>query len=191
MIMRALLIGAALALAAGCSPHGSASAGHESASVSGCQAIVADHWRPASGVDFAVEAQTFGPNCEKAVATLVIRNTQGGVVWTESYPTQNVMVLAPAHDAAAMQAALRQWITESNHTITTSSAFPEWPQGASGPQNGEFPFYPSDQFDRDNYEALRRTNTPVYCYVQGAESQACLALMNGELVNVGVQTFPG
>jgi hypothetical protein len=142
-------------------------------------------------VDFTVEAQTFGPDCERAVATIVIRDAQRRVQWTESSPAAHVMVLAAARDVGAMQAALTEWITSSNHTIATSSAFPEWPQGASGPQNGEFPFYPDDAFDRANYEALRRTNTPVYCYVQGMESQACLALMNGELVKVGVQSFPG
>jgi len=32
---------------------------------------------------------------------------------------------------------------------------------------------------------------PVFCYVQGMESMACVALQNGEMTKVGVQTFPG
>lgn len=190
MSMRGVLILGVLALAAACAPAPSMGE-QQTASVRGCIAVATDHWRPDNSVDFAVEAQSFGPDCERALATIVVRDAQGRVQWTESAPTAHVMVLARARDAESMRRALNEWITTSNHTISTSSAFPEWPRGAAAPQNGEFPFYPTEQFDRENYEALRRTNTPVFCYVQGMESQACLALMNGELVKVGVQSFPG
>jgi hypothetical protein len=31
----------------------------------------------------------------------------------------------------------------------------------------------------------------LFCFVQGMESLACLALQDGALVKVGVQAFPG
>jgi len=102
------------------------------------------------------------------------------------------MVLAPAQDAAAMRDALAAWISPASNTIMqTSAALPEWPGNADAPQNGEFPFYPEAGYGREAYNTLRSNNLPLYCYVQGMESQACLALSEGGLTKIGVQTFPG
>ena len=102
------------------------------------------------------------------------------------------MVLAPARDPEAMREVLAEWIDPaSNTTLQTSSALPEWPANAQAPQNGEFPFYPEEGYDRAAYNTLRANNLPLLCYVQGMESVACLALGDGELTKIGVQTFPG
>lgn len=41
------------------------------------------------------------------------------------------------------------------------------------------------------YEGYRAKARPVFCYVQGGESMACLLWDADRLVRLGVQTFPG
>jgi hypothetical protein len=138
-----------------------------------------------------VEASSAGPDCTHAVATIAVRDASGKVLWADAAPSEHLMTLAQAHDQPAMEHALAEWIHFDNHTLGTSSALPDWPQGAASPQNGEFPFYPEHDLDRDAYLALRAANVPLFCYVQGMESQACVALQNGAMTKAGVQAFPG
>jgi len=156
-----------------------------------CEASASQPWQPVSGTELTVSATSTGPDCEHAVATLVVRNAQNDVLWAEAAASEDIMTLAAARDRAAMQTALGEWINSSNHTMATTSALPDWPANETGPQNGEFPFYPAEGYDRDAYMTLRQNNAPLYCYVQGMESQACLAYTDGQLDKVGVQTFPG
>jgi hypothetical protein len=184
--MRIVIAIVLLSLAAACAP-----SGESEQTTSACDARATNTWN-AAGADYSVEAATSGPDCQRAVATIVIRDSSGAPLYAEAHMAEDIMMLAPAHDVAAMRAALRQWVTFDNHTMATTSALPDWPQGASGPQNGEFPFHPEAGYDRDSYMALRANNLPLLCYVQGMESQACLALSGeGELTKIGVQTFPG
>lgn len=160
-------------------------------SVRGCTVTATAPWRSEGAAALEVTASSAGPDCEHAVATIAIRDAAGQVLWADAAPTAHLFGLNDAHDNAAMQTALAQWITSSNHTMETTSALPDWPQGADQPQNGEFPFYPDHDLNREAYQALRTANVPVFCYVQGMESQACLALQNGQISKVGVQSFPG
>lgn len=156
-----------------------------------CNAAANNVWNPEGGGEFSIAANTSGPDCERAVATLVIRDGEGRVAWAEAYPTEHVMVLADAGDAGAMEAALSSWIDPEANTMQSTSALPEWLASANAPQSGEFPFYPEPEFDREGYAALRTSDVPLYCFVQGMESMSCLALSNGRLEKVGVQLFPG
>lgn len=155
-----------------------------------CEVTASKPWTPAAGTELTVEAGTLGADCEHAVATIVIRD-QSGVAYAQAYPTAQVMDLAQARDSRAMRTALGEWIQSANHTIDTTSALPDWPEGAEGPQNGEFPFYVAEGFTRETYMALRERNAPVFCYVQGMESEKCLALEDGVLSEIGIQSFPG
>ena len=139
-------------------------------SLRGCQASAIGSWRASANQTLQVEASSAGPDCAHAVATIAVRDATGKVLWADAAPSANLMTLAQAHDLAAMEHALAAWIDSNNHTIASTSALPDWPQGADGPQNGEFPFYPERQFDRDAYMTLRSANVPVFCYVQGMES---------------------
>jgi hypothetical protein len=186
--MRALAIAGALALLAG----GCLQQTSERVSDTRCVAGASQPWRPTSGLEFTVEASASGPDCEHAVATLVVRNAQNEVMWADARPTAHVMTLAPARDRAAMQTALGEWLNSGNRTMATSSALPDWPANAAAPASGEFPFYPEPTYDRDGYMRLRESDAPLYCYVQGMESMACLALsVGGDIEKVGVQAFPG
>jgi hypothetical protein len=190
--MRMMILSAALALAGGCAPATGAGAG-QTASVRGCQAVATAPWRPLSGVEYTIEAFSSGPDCRHAVATIVIRDAQNSVIWAEAYAAAQVMVLAGANDEPALQAAMSEWIETDNPVFAATGALPAWPAGAAGPAgNSEFPFYLEPEWnDRVGYEELRARNAPMYCYVQGMESLACLALQDGQLYKIGVQSFPG
>ena len=157
----------------------------------GCQASATGAWRASPQATYQVEGSSAGPDCAHAVATIAVRDSSGKVLWSDAAASENLMTLAQAHDLSAMQHALAEWIDSNNHTIATSSALPDWPQDADAPRSGEFPFYPEHDLNRDAYLALRTANVPVFCYVQGMESEACIALQNGEMSKIGVQTFPG
>jgi len=159
--------------------------------VSGCEANATGEWRASPQATYQVQAASAGPDCAHAVATIAVRDSSGKVLWVDAAASEHLMTLAQARELPAMQRALGEWIDSNNRTIAASSALPDWPQGASAPQNGEFPFYPEHDLDRDAYMRLRTANVPVFCYVQGMESMACVALQNGEMTKVGVQTFPG
>jgi hypothetical protein len=184
--MRSFLIAGALALAA-CSP-----AAEEAENLApNCDARAASAWT-ASDAQYSVEATSAGPDCARAVATFVVRDSSGAPIYAEAYQAQHVMVLSNVSDAAAMETALRTWTDPANNTtMVTTSALPDWPARANGPENGEFPFYVDESVDRDTYLGLRQADVPLLCFVQGMESLTCLALRNGQLEKVGVQTFPG
>lgn len=188
--MRVWIVGAlALALAA-CGDGGSGEPEVQVSAAGEC-AVRATHPWNAGGITLSVEALTTGPDCALATATLTIRNPAGRSLWAEEYPSARVMGLADATTPTAMEAALTEWIGAGNTTIPNSSALPDWPEGDQFPPNGEFPFYPEEGVTRAEYMALRSRSAPLYCFVQGMESLACLAYENGELNKVGAQTFPG
>jgi hypothetical protein len=155
-----------------------------------CDARTSGAWRPAENINVVVEAASLGATCADAVATIVARD-ENGVLWTQAYPVSHVMVLVGANNESAMRVALGDWIDSSNQTFATSSALPDWPQGSDLPVSGEFPLYVDASLDRTDYLALRERDVPVFCYVQGMESQNCLAYENGLLTPIGLQTFPG
>lgn len=183
--MRIVLAVAALALAAACAP-----ATETEQMSEGCDARATNTWT-AEDAQLSVEATTVGPDCARAVATFIVRDGSGVPLYAEAHVAEDIMTLAPARDQAAMQTALREWVTPGTTMISTS-ALPEWPANAAAPQNGEFPFYPESDFDRESYAVLRQNNLPLFCYVQGMESQACIMFSGeGEVTKIGVQTFPG
>lgn len=160
------------------------------ASAKDCSGIAGASWPAMKG--YTVGAIAGGPDCGKAVALLVIRDADNNPVWHESYVAGQVMLLAGAEDSAALSKALAEWIDVSNPQFETTANLPEWAEGADMPMSGEFAFYPEEGVDREAWAKIRAAKTPVYCYVQGMESMACLTVdpENG-LYKVGVQTFPG
>ena len=182
--MRMILVAGALAFLAACTP-----AQEADIMSAGCDARGVGAWTVGEE-NFSVEATSVGPDCVRAVATLVIRNASGEAIWADARITSDIMTLAPAHDIAAMNAALGEWTTNSS-TMQSTSALPEWPANADSPQSGEFPFYPSEGYTRESYSAMRTVNDPMFCYVQGMESMRCVAWIDNSIASVGLQLFPG
>jgi hypothetical protein len=183
--MRVLLLAACAAFVAACSPVEEVDVMSE-----GCDARGFSQW--AAGAEtFSIEATTVGPDCARAVATLVVRNSSGEPIYADVHIANHVMTLATVQDPAAMQTALTEWVDTSNTATASTDALPEWAANAEAPSDGEFPFYPEEGHTRESYAALRAANYPMFCYVQGMESLACITFGDGGIERIGVQTFPG
>lgn len=148
----------------------------------GCNVAAAKPWKP-----FQTEAFANGPSCELAVATLVIRGADRKVLYTTSSAAEHIMTLAGAKTPKEMAKALNEWLDSSKKS---SAELPPWKKGAEAPAAGEFPFYPD--VDWETYNRIRSEKQAMFCYVQGMESEACVAISrDGSVEKVGVQTFPG
>lgn len=147
-----------------------------------CNLGTSKPWKP-----FQTEAFSNGPSCELAVVTLVIRGADGKVLWTNSSAAEHIMTFAGVKTPKEMSKALGEWLDSSK---TSTSELPPWKKGEEAPAAGEFPFYPD--VDWETYNRIRSEKQAMFCYVQGMESEACVAISrDGMVEKVGVQTFPG
>ena len=187
--MRSMLMAGVLALAA-CGP-AEQSAPTElpdelrAALTGACATSVETTW---SGL--SVSAETGGDDCAAATARITISNA-GDMLITHDYQSNQVMVLAHAESVADMERRLGEWIIPAGAARDSAGDLPVWIEGADYPMSGEFVFLVEEGIDRAAYAALRARDAPLYCYVQGMESEACFVFENGALIPVGLQTFPG
>jgi hypothetical protein len=190
--MRLLLKLLALWTLAACSPADNAKQDWRTGAIaSTCTASATQRWTPLSGVYFTVEAQSFGPGCENAVAAIAVRYAEQQLLYTEAFPAAHIAPLSGARDAVTMQTALADWINPETNVMQRTGDLPDWPQGADAPSGGEFPFIVEAGWDREAYLAQRAANAPMFCFVQGMESLACLVRRNERMEKIGVQAFPG
>jgi hypothetical protein len=190
--MRTMIMAFALATLGACARANEGERDWRTAPIeSACTALATQRWTPLSGVYFTVEASTAGPTCEHAVATITLRYADRQVLYAEAFPASQVMTLAAAREAIAMEAALAEWIDPSAGTMQTTGALPDWPADAQAPVGGEYPFYVEPGWDRRAYMQARSANIPMFCFVHGMESSACLVARHGRFERIGVQTFPG
>lgn len=161
------------------------------AAAPGCEASVGAVWTPATGQrPFRVEAVSHGPSCDRAIVVLTVRGPDGKPLWVDARVGQLVMLFAGVKNTKAMKSALGDWIRQGPQ-LKNAASLPSWPPGAERPASGEFPFLPDEAVDRDFYESARRAKLPLFCYVQGMESMACVVLKDGGMMKLGVQLFPG
>lgn len=146
----------------------------------------------AGSATYTVEAFSDGPTCEKAVSALVIRQADSVVVWQEAMVNEFVMDLAGKANAKELGEALKEWVSGGSNIATTAD-LPEWKAGTDQPGAGaEFPFYQEEGMDQASYEEARKAKLPVFCYVQGMESLACIVVdPAGGAYKIGAQSFPG
>jgi hypothetical protein len=195
--MRLMLIAAVLALTA-CnpSPNGGAEpapAEAQTAQADGtnnCPATASAPWN-AGGQTITIDASAVGVDCANAQATILFRTAAGAELYVETFEVSQVMVLAGAESRADMERMLREWIMPPGAAADSTGDLPEWPTNATLPGDSEFPFHPEQGVDRAAYAALRTADQPMFCYVQGMESQACVTLEGRALRLIGVQQFPG
>jgi len=161
-----------------------------SQAASACDVSVGFAWAPSGQRPLRAEAVSHGPRCDKAVVVVTVRGADGTPLWVDARVAQFVMPFAGVKSMKAMKAALGEWIRQ-DHQLKSTASLPTWPPGAAQPASGEFPFLPDEAVDRDYYEAARRARLPLFCYVQGMESMACVALKDGGMIKLGVQLFPG
>lgn len=190
--MRAILALMALALTA-CSPPASAPEAAlepEVEAANNCPASASSQWQSGAHI-IAIEAAAGGESCAVAHATLTFRDAEGATLYEETFEAQHVMVLAGAESVDDMRRLLGEWISPPGAARDSTGDLAEWPANAEAPMQGEFPFYPEDDMTRAAYSTLRAADAPMFCFVQGMESEACLTLQGGGLRKIGVQTFPG
>ena len=156
----------------------------------GCDLSAGTVWAPPKQRPLRVEAFSHGPSCDKAVVVVVVRGSDGAPLWVDSRTGSFVALFAGITSPAEMKKTLAVWIRQ-DHMFRSSANLPAWPPGADQPVAGEFPFYVEEGLDRDGYQAIRAARVPVFCYVQGMESMACVVLKDGGMQKVGVQSFPG
>jgi len=157
----------------------------------GCSAVVSRVWTPAGGRNYRTEAFSNGDKCANAVVTIAVRASDGTVLWTDAAPGAHVMIFAGVKTRGEMVKALGDWLAQ-DHMFKSSADFPPWGPNDEAPKSGEFPFYPEAGVDRETYEQIRAQKLPVFCFVQGMESMACLTVTaDGQIEKVGVQLFPG
>lgn len=180
--MRSFVLAAVLLCLAACTPRPDDAA----SSAQPCAGAASRTWDHA-GESLIISAMAVGDTCATASAELKVVDRQNQTLFQQNYPIEHVMVLAGA-TSADLQAKLTEWIGDAPQT---TSALPDWPEGAAQPMSGEFPFYPSEGVTREMYLEARAANAPMWCFVQGMESQACLVLRDGRLTDLGAQSFPG
>lgn len=156
-----------------------------------CEAKARKIWVEGNGADYTVEAETFGPSCAEAIATLKVFGPEHVTLHTFSAPARQIFGLADAADPAAMQRELAAWLDQSPAGLRTTAGVPGWRAAALQPEQSEFPFYPAEGMTRDAYLAVRAARLPMFCFAQGRESMSCLYLENGEAKVLGIQSFPG
>lgn len=157
-----------------------------------CNFEAARPWAPFKGLVFRSEAYSNGQKCDGAVATIVLRDAKGHVLWTDAMAVEHLMTFVTAKAPNKMRAALSEWLAQ-RHSFRSSADLPAWSRGAESPSVvGEFPFYAAEGMDQAAYEEIRAQRLPMFCYVQGMESLSCVAVArDGSATKVGVQSFPG
>jgi hypothetical protein len=157
-----------------------------------CNVRTSVAWTEA-GSGYTAQALSDGPNCALAALMLIVRDPAGKPIWTDSRPAAQLMTFQDVKDKAGMAKALTEWIDQSHSMMKRGESLPPWDHDQAQPENGEFPFYLEPGVDRELYEKYRRANGPLFCYVQGMESMACISLdtETEEMTKVGVQSFPG
>jgi hypothetical protein len=146
-----------------------------------------------AGAGYTAQAVSDGPSCEMAVLLLVVRDPSGKPIWTDSARADQLMIFQGVTDKSAMATTLAEWIDQEDSLMKRGESLPAWDADQEQPVSGEFPFYLEEGVDRELYEKYRRANGPLFCYVQGMESMACISLdpETGEMTKVGAQSFPG
>lgn len=158
----------------------------------GCNLGTANPWMASKGRPYMSEAYANGATCATAVVTIVVRAPDRKVLWVDAMPAEQLMTFVGAKTPPKMKAALRDWLYQS-HTFKSTGDLPEWKKGADSPAPlGEFAFYPEEGIDQATYATIRAEKQAIFCYVQGMESLACVAIAkDGAATKVGLQTFPG
>ncbi|WP_300556159.1 hypothetical protein [Maricaulis sp.] len=147
-----------------------------------CRLSAQRRWDYAEGLSVTIDAAVFCENGQR-VARRDIVGADGERLYEFSAPAEHVAILAWAESDEAFFAAFAEWV-DKDPWRTRTSDLPAYDEGA------EFPFYPATE-DRAQFDAWRAGDHPIDCFVQGMESLMCVAMIDGEAVEMGVQSFPG
>lgn len=153
------------------------------AAAAGCNATASHDWSAVGSQYYMIEAEAHGPTCREAVATIRIKAHDGQTVLFErSYPVAEVpLAFNPNSDQTGFRSDLEEWTANAADT-PTADWLPAWPSGADHP-----PFF-HPHVSRAQYESFRGAQGPLFCYPDGAESNACVAMSGDHATLLGSRT---
>ena len=153
-----------------------------------CDATAPSTWTAGSET-ITVEASSAGADCASAEASITLRRGDGGAMYSQVFPANQIRVLTGADSVADMERRLQDWVSPSA-ALDSTGDLPEWGANAAIPGESEAPFHPYGGMDRAAFTALRAADAPMFCFVQGMQSQACFWLDAGALRRIGEQQIP-
>lgn len=154
------------------------------AQAAGCFAEASRDWSAAGSQYYVIEAEATGPTCREATATMRITSRDGALLFERAYPTAQVpLAFNPNGDQTGLRTELEAW-TENVADAPTADSLPAWPSGAQRPPH----FQPAPGVTRATYEAARGNQGPLFCYPDGGESSACVALAGDRATLLGSLT---
>ena len=131
-----------------------------------------------------IEAEATGATCRDAVATIRINSRDGAVLFTRDYPTAQVpLAFNPNGAQNELRNDLEEWTVNVAET-PTADWLPAWPAGAAHPPG----FQPASGVTRSFYESARGAQGPLFCYPDGGESNACVAMSGDHATLLGSRT---
>jgi hypothetical protein len=162
-----------------------------------CNASARAPWRAARELGYQLEAFAVGSSCRSAVVVLAVTD-KGKTIWATSRIADQVAMFSGSllPKDTAMKKALAEWLdTGLKASPANTGALPDWPQGASEPkrpEGEEFGFFIASDVSRESYLEWRRKKLPIFCFVQGMESESCIIVGDsGDIFEIGGMTFPG
>jgi hypothetical protein len=166
-----------------------------SAAQATCNAAYEAPWKASGKLGYNLAAYAVGANCRNAIVILAVTDAKHKPIWNTSRLAEGVAVFSDEHtvNGTNMKEALKNWVQIGLETKTTeASTLPDWPAGASEPTREEFGFFIDAEIDHESYLKWRKQKRPLYCFVQGMESETCiLADDSGQVWDIGGMTFPG
>lgn len=150
--------------------------------VIGCAAQASRDWSAVGSQYYLIDVDARGGTCAAARATMRIKSRDGVVLFERGYDVGQVpLAFNPNNDRTGLRADLEAW-TENASDTQTADWLPQWPAGAERPPH----FQPA--VTRNQYEAARSAQGPLFCYPDGAESNACVALAGDQATFLGSLT---
>ena len=163
-----------------------------------CNHTVKVPWTSAKSFGLQLSASSVGETCGTTALLLTVSTAKGDVLWATSFLAQQVSIFSGdnARTDVAMKATLKDWVTigqGKDVKLTTTKVLPDWKQGEDRPlSEGEFGFFIDESKLRDTFLELRAKNLPMFCFVQGMESEGCIVAEDKSTIsNIGGYTFPG
>ena len=148
----------------------------------GCDANASRDWSAVGSQYYIIEAEAHGATCAEAVATIRIKSTEGQVLFTHDYPTRDVsLAFNPNGDQTGLREEIESWTQNASET-GTAAELPAWPAGAQAPPG----FQPA--VARNVYEQARGNQSALFCYPDGGESNACVAVAGTRATLLGSKT---
>ena len=148
----------------------------------GCNANASRDWSAVGSQYYIVEAEAHGVTCGEAVATIRIKSTEGQVLFTHDYPVSAVpLAFRPNNDQTGLRDEIESW-TQNQSETGSAGELPAWPAGAQRPPG----FEPA--VARNVYENARGNQSALFCYPDGGESNACVAVAGTTATLLGSKT---